>query len=126
MGKDRDYFTEWFKDDPLSTLRATHIQPRSKNIVDSSELNENDVKLCCTEHTDAGFVTLVSTLGYPGLQIEIDNEWKSVKPIKDQIIVNLGDLLSDITNGKLHAARHRVVDIGIMRFSAVFGLLPKY
>ena len=34
--------------------------------------------------------------------------------------------MADITQRKLVAANHRVVDINIMRYSAVFGLLPKY
>ena len=50
------------------------------------------------EHCDSGFITLLSTLGYPGLQVLIDGEFKDVKPIYNQMVVNLGNILQRITN----------------------------
>ena len=41
-------------------------------------------------------------------------------------MVNLGDIFSRITNFKLKATKHRVLDIGIERFSSPFFLEPKY
>ena len=81
LGLDRHFFTPWFAEDSLSTFRAIHGMPRSAELVDSSELDEETVKLTCSEHCDAGFVTILSTLGYPGLQINFNGEWKSVKPV---------------------------------------------
>ena len=81
LGMDRNFFRPWFADDSLSTFRAIHGMPRSANIVDSSKLDPLNVTLTCSEHRDAGFVTILSTLGYPGLQINMGGEWKSVKPV---------------------------------------------
>lgn len=67
LGKDRYTFHQWFENDSLSTYRAIHILPRSANIVDSSNLSEDHVKLTTPEHCDSGFITILSTLGYPGL-----------------------------------------------------------
>ena len=67
LGLDRFYFHSWFEKDSLSTYRAIHILPRAANIVDSSKLNQNDFKLTTPEHQDSGFLTLLTTFGYPGL-----------------------------------------------------------
>ena len=40
--------------------------------------------------------------------------------------MNLGDIFSRITNFQLKATKHRVLDIGIERFSSPFFLDPKY
>jgi len=81
LGKDRYFFHEWFEVDSLSTFRAIHNMPRSANIVDSSALSAEHVKLTTPEHCDSGFITILTTLGYPGLQVEIDGEFKSIRPI---------------------------------------------
>ena len=61
----------------MSTFRAIHYLPRSANLVDSSKLDENGRKLTAPEHCDSGFMTLLTTFGYPGLQVEIEKtrEW---------------------------------------------------
>ena len=58
--------------------------------------------------------------------MEIDGEFRSVKPIYNELVVNLGDCFSRITNFQLKATKHRVLDIGIERFSCPFFLEPKY
>ena len=126
LNKDRYFFHEWFQNDSLSTYRAIHILPRAAGVVNSSELSEEHFKLTTPEHCDWGFITILSTLGYPGLQVEIDGEFKSVRPIYNQLVVNLGDIFSRITNFQLKATKHRVLDIGIERFSSPFFLEPKY
>ena len=52
--------------------------------------------------------------------------YKSVKPRPNTIVVNLGDMLSRITNYTLKATKHRVLDIGVERFSSPFFLEPRY
>lgn len=98
LGKERNFFLQWFENDSLSTYRAIHILPRSTGVVNSSKLSKEHYKLTTPEHCDSGFLTILSTLGYPGLQVEIDGEFKSVKPIYNQLVVNLGDIFNRITN----------------------------
>ena len=95
---DRHYFRDWFEHDSLSTLRSVHLLPRDGKVVDSSKLDAETFKLTTPEHSDSGFITLLSTLGYPGLQVQIDGEFKSVRPIYNQMVVNLGNIISRITN----------------------------
>ena len=78
---DRFYFHSWFEQDSLSTQRAIHILPRTAGIVDSSKLSEDHFKLTTPEHCDSGFMTLLTTFGYPGLQVLIDGEFRSIKPV---------------------------------------------
>ena len=40
--------------------------------------------------------------------------------------MNLGDTLSRVTNFRLKATKHRVLDIGVERYSNPFFLDPKY
>ena len=126
LGKDRDFFREWFITDSLSTQRAIHNRPRHANVVDSSGLSAEHVKLTTPEHCDSGFITFLTTFGFPGLQVVHQGEWKSVKPVYNQLIVNLGDCFERITNFELKATRHRVLDINVERYSSPFFLEPKY
>ena len=42
------------------------------------------------------------------------------------LVVNLGDMLSRITNFKLKATKHRVLDIGVERYSSPYFFEPYY
>ena len=46
--------------------------------------------------------------------------------VKDNLVVNIGAYLSKITNYKLKATLHRVLDIGKERYSSPFFLDPKF
>ena len=83
-------------------------------------------KLVTPEHCDSGFVTLLSTFMYHGLQVEIDGEYRSIEPVKNAIIVNLGETLARISDNKIKATSHRVLDIGQERYSCPFFLDPKF
>ena len=67
LNKDRHFFRDWFEKDSMSTLRSVHLLPRTAGVVDCSELDQKTLKLTTPEHADSGFITLLSTLGYPGL-----------------------------------------------------------
>ncbi|CAN6217877.1 unnamed protein product [Urochloa humidicola] len=61
-------------------------------------------------HTDAGGIILLfqdDRVG--GLQLLKDGEWVDVPPTHHSIVVNLGDQLEVITNGRYKSVEHRVV-----------------
>ncbi|TKW33441.1 hypothetical protein SEVIR_2G235800v4 [Setaria viridis] len=61
-------------------------------------------------HTDAGGIILLfqdDRVG--GLQLLKDGEWVDVPPTRHSIVVNLGDQLEVITNGRYKSVMHRVV-----------------
>ena len=68
LDKPPDYFEPWIKDGCSSVFRAIHYLPRHhERAADSSGLDAESVKLVTPEHTDSGFVTLLTTFDYPGL-----------------------------------------------------------
>jgi isopenicillin N synthase-like dioxygenase len=46
--------------------------------------------------------------------------------MKDAIVLNIGMLLEKISNHKIKATYHRVLDIGTERFSSPYFLCPKF
>lgn len=61
-------------------------------------------------HTDAGgIILLFQDDTVSGLQLLKDGQWVDVPPMRHSIVVNLGDQLEVITNGKYKSVLHRVV-----------------
>lgn len=65
LGKKEDFFDPWFKNECSSTLRGIHYMPRTEESL--SGLTDEQKMLVTPEHTDSGFITLLSTFMYPGL-----------------------------------------------------------
>lgn len=61
-------------------------------------------------HTDAGgIILLFQDHKVSGLQLLKDGQWIDVPPMKHSIVINLGDQLEVITNGKYKSVMHRVI-----------------
>ncbi|KAI8525035.1 hypothetical protein RHMOL_Rhmol13G0197100 [Rhododendron molle] len=61
-------------------------------------------------HTDAGgLILLFQDDKVSGLQLLKDGEWVDVPPLKHSIVINIGDQLEVITNGKYKSVMHRVI-----------------
>lgn len=61
-------------------------------------------------HTDAGgIILLFQDDKVSGLQLLKDDQWIDVPPMRHSIVVNLGDQLEVITNGKYKSVMHRVI-----------------
>ena len=60
-------------------------------------------------HTDWGFITVLYT-DSEGLQIFIDNEWVDIPNKPNHFIVNIGDMLELLSNGKYKSTLHRVIN----------------
>nr|ARB05681.1 1-aminocyclopropane-1-carboxylate oxidase [Morinda citrifolia] len=61
-------------------------------------------------HTDAGgIILLFQDDKVSGLQLLKDGEWVDVPPTRHSIVVNIGDQLEVITNGKYKSVMHRVI-----------------
>lgn len=103
LGKDRHFFKPWFEEQTLSTFRSIKYLPRSASLVRSDKLTADDYRLTTPEHADSGFLTLLTTFGFPGLQVPIEGVYKFVKPERNHIIVNLGLFFERVTNFRLKA-----------------------
>lgn len=124
LNLDENYF-----DDKVSSgnsiLRAIHYFP----IEDPESIPEDAVR--AAEHGDINLITLLMGASADGLQVlRRDGEWIPITALPDQIVVNVGDMLSRLTNNKLKSTIHRVVNppkakMKTSRFSIPFFMHPK-
>ncbi|KAE8056383.1 hypothetical protein FH972_013161 [Carpinus fangiana] len=59
-------------------------------------------------HTDSSLLTILNQYEVGGLEVLKDDQWLQVKPIPDELIVNLGDMMQAISNDKYKSVKHRV------------------
>ncbi|GMH19420.1 hypothetical protein Nepgr_021261 [Nepenthes gracilis] len=63
-----------------------------------------------TAHSDAvGITILYQTNEVAGLQVKKDGRWVLVEPLPKAFIVNIGDILEIVTNGRYRSIEHRVI-----------------
>ncbi|KAH6813136.1 2-oxoglutarate and oxygenase superfamily protein [Perilla frutescens var. frutescens] len=77
-------------------------------------------------HTDPNALTiLLQDLQVAGLQILKDGNWLAVKPRADALVINIGDQIQAVSNGKYKSVWHRaVVNARAPRLSVASFLVP--
>ncbi|XP_062006914.1 deacetoxyvindoline 4-hydroxylase-like [Rosa rugosa] len=70
---------------------------------------EPELTMGINPHSDPDFLTILLQDQIGGLQVLHQNQWINVTPVPGALIINIGDLLQLISNGKFISARHRVV-----------------
>lgn len=124
LGLDEFYFDDKVKHGN-SILRPIHYFP----IDDPDSLPEDAVR--AAEHTDINLITLLMGASAEGLQVlRHDGKWIPITALPEQLVVNVGDMLSRLTNNKLKSTIHRVVNpprdqLHLPRFSIPFFMHPK-
>lgn len=69
-----------------------------------------DKVLGLSPHSDAvGLTLLLQVNQVQGLQIRRNNRWIAIKPIPGALIVNIGDILEILSNGKYKSIEHRAI-----------------
>jgi isopenicillin N synthase-like dioxygenase len=81
-------------------------------------------------HEDINLLTLLPAADGPGLELQLSSgEWISVPHQPGQIIVNIGDMLQEATQGYLPSTTHRVAattaDSSVSRMSLPLFLHPR-
>ncbi|ONL98235.1 Protein SRG1 [Zea mays] len=87
-----------------------------------------DRVLGLSPHTDASGLTLLlqASNGVQGLQVRKDGRWFAVDAIDGALVVNVGDFLEILSNGKFTSVEHRaVVHPTRERMSAALFLYPR-
>jgi hypothetical protein len=101
MGLPRSFFMDLHQDNN-SCLRLLHYPGHN---------DQNIQKIRCKPHSDYGTITLLLTDGVGGLQALVDEKWINIPFVEGALVVNIGSLFSDWTNGRLLATLHRVVSL---------------
>ena len=129
LGFERTKFDNLFSPKQLSTQRLIHYPSRlgSPESI-PPEAWDGDKAIVTGEHFDTGFLTILATFENAGLQIKPHGypEWIDVPAMKDHLVINIGALLAEMVENRLIATNHRVIDIGVDRFSVPFFLEPHY
>ncbi|OWF53093.1 uncharacterized protein LOC110446864 isoform X1 [Mizuhopecten yessoensis] len=126
LGIEEHSFTDMFSYQPCSTFRLLHYPPWIDGPPDNARTEDGRL-MTTPDHTDSGFLTLLATFSFQGLEYVTPNgNWMPVKPRPNSLVINIGDLFSHMVGGRFKATRHRVIDIGIDRFSVPFFLEPNY
>ncbi|VAH09214.1 protein SRG1-like isoform X2 [Triticum dicoccoides] len=60
-------------------------------------------------HDGLGLALLLHVDDTPGLQVKRDGRWFPLDPLPGALVVNVGDILQVLTNGKYRSAEHRVL-----------------
>jgi len=124
LGLDEHYFDEKVHNGN-SILRPIHYFP----IENPDEVPADAVR--AAEHGDINLITLLMGASADGLQVlRKDGEWIPITALPEQLVVNVGDMLSRHTNNKLKSTIHRVVNppkekMGTSRFSIPFFMHPR-
>ena len=69
------------------------------------------LRVVAAAHGDINTITLLLGAEEAGLELlTASGEWKAVDPPEGALVVNIGDMLERLTNGKLRSTTHRVVN----------------
>jgi len=124
LGLDEDYFDEHVHNGN-SILRTLHYF----GIEDPDSLPPDAVR--AGAHEDINLITLLIGASADGLELLTrEYTWFPVKAHGEDVVVNVGDMLQRLTNGKLKSTTHRVVNpprelMKNSRFSVPFFLHPR-
>ncbi|XP_060064505.1 uncharacterized protein LOC132544870 [Ylistrum balloti] len=126
LGIDEMSFDDMFSKRPCSTFRLIHYPPWEGNPPTNARIEDGKV-VTTPDHTDSNFLTLLTTFQFKGLEVlTTEGKWAEIEPRPKTLIMNIGDVFSRMMGSRFKATRHRVIDIGIDRFSVPFFLEPQY
>ena len=98
---EEDYFDQYIKNGN-SILRPIHYPPI---------LEDPKEAVRASAHGDINLITLLMGAHGKGLQVQHSNgEWIDAMASKDELMINIGDMLSRHTNNLLKSTVHRVVN----------------
>ena len=73
--------------------------------------NEPADAMRAAPHEDINFITLLPAASQQGLEIKPkQSDWQQVETSSDSIVVNIGDMLKELTDHELPSTTHRVVN----------------
>ena len=98
---DEEYFTDTVRDGN-SVMRLLHYPAQD-------EPTGNHIR--AGAHEDIKTITLLLGAEEAGLELKTkDGRWITVSPKEGELVINIGDMLQRLTNGRLRSTSHRVVN----------------
>ncbi|PON88066.1 Gibberellin-20 oxidase [Trema orientale] len=114
LGVGRAHFKEFFEEND-SIMRLNYYPPCQKP----------DLTLGTGPHCDPTSLTILHQDQVGGLQVFVDDEWRSISPNFNAFVVNIGDTFMALSNGRYKSCLHRaVVNSQVARKSLAFFLCP--
>lgn len=91
------------KDTPNTLLRVLHYPPFTGN--------EALGAIRAAAHEDINLLTILPAANEPGLQVKLqDGSWLDVPSDFGHLIINIGDMLQEASNGYFPSTTHRVIN----------------
>eukprot|EP00253_Pinus_taeda_P008526 PITA_08526 len=90
--------------DYLIRIFGKHSQVMTLNYYPSCP--NPDLTLGLANHSDASALTVLMQNDVSGLQVIKNGKWVAVEPITNAFVVNLGDQLQVVSNGRFRSAEH--------------------
>ena len=91
------------KNTPNTLLRVLHYPP--------FEGKEEAGAIRAAAHEDINLLTILPAANEPGLQVQgIDNQWVDVPADFGHLIINIGDMLQEASQGYFPSTSHRVIN----------------
>jgi len=101
LGVNEDFFADTVRDGN-SVMRLLHYPPQGEPTGDHIRAGA---------HEDINTITLLLGAEEAGLELLTrDGRWIPVSPNPGELVINIGDMLQRLTNGKLRSTSHRVVN----------------
>lgn len=71
---------------------------------------EPELAIGTRKHSDAGFLTiLLQSQNNSGLQVLYEDKWVDILPTPGDLVINIGDLLQLVSNGRFKSIEHRAI-----------------
>ncbi|KDP21179.1 hypothetical protein JCGZ_21650 [Jatropha curcas] len=104
-------------DDGMQSIRMTYYPP----------CPQPELVVGITPHSDATGLTILNQVnGVDGLHIKKDGKWSPVTFFPNSLVVNVGDILEILSNGRYNSIEHKVVvNSEKERISIAFFVNPK-
>ena len=101
LALEENYFIDTVRDGN-SVLRLLHYPPQTE---------PTGAHIRAGAHEDINTITLLLGADEAGLELKTrDGRWIPVSPKPGELVINIGDMLQRLTNGRLRSTPHRVVN----------------
>ncbi|XP_047962707.1 gibberellin 20 oxidase 1 [Salvia hispanica] len=115
LGVGREHFRNFFEENE-SIMRLNYYPPCQRP----------DQTLGTGPHCDPTSLTILHQDTVAGLQVFVDDQWRSIRPNPEAFVVNIGDTFMALSNGRYRSCLHRaVVNSESPRKSLAFFLCPR-